>query len=208
LSLLLTAVILTLSTLVTLYSLASMAREPGEEKYYALILAMTGMMVGLGSATDLFNLWLWFEGMAVASYLLVAFYRERPATLEAGVKYLVQSAAGSVLVLLAIALVFGATGQLDLQGVQANASNAVPLVLAAALFTIGFGVKIALVPLHTWLPDAHSQAPSGISALLSGVVIEAGLVALLRALTALAGFTLSWGILLLVFGALNMLVAT
>jgi proton-translocating NADH-quinone oxidoreductase chain N len=206
LSLLLTAVILTLSTLVTLYSLASMAREPGEEKYYALILAMTGMMVGLGSATDLFNLWLWFEGMAVASYLLVAFYRERPATLEAGVKYLVQSAAGSVLVLLAIALVFGATGQLDLQGVQATASNAVPLVLAAALFTIGFGVKIALVPLHTWLPDAHSQAPSGISALLSGVVIEAGLVALLRALTALSGLTLSWGILLLVFGALNMLV--
>ncbi len=206
LSLLLAAVVLTLSTLVTFYSLAYMKEESGEEKYYALILAMAGMMIGLGCASDLFNLWLWFEGMAIASYLLVAFYRERPSALEAGVKYLAQSAAGSVLVLLAIALVFGATGRLELSGVQAAAPDTWIVLVAAALFTIGFGVKVALVPLHTWLPDAHSQAPSGISALLSGVVIEAGLVALLRALTALAGVALSWSVLLLLFGALNMLV--
>jgi formate hydrogenlyase subunit 3/multisubunit Na+/H+ antiporter MnhD subunit len=62
-----------------------------------------------------------------------------------------------------------------------------------------------MVPMHTWLPDAHSMAPSGISAMLSGVVIEAGLVALLRALMSLAGVTPSWGILLMGFGALNML---
>jgi formate hydrogenlyase subunit 3/multisubunit Na+/H+ antiporter MnhD subunit len=78
------------------------------------------------------------------------------------------------------------------------------LALAGALFVIGFGVKVALVPLHTWLPDAHSQAPSGISAMLSGVVIEAGLVAMLRALSTLGGFSVSWGALLLAFGALNM----
>jgi formate hydrogenlyase subunit 3/multisubunit Na+/H+ antiporter MnhD subunit len=70
---------------------------------------------------------------------------------------------------------------------------------------IGFGVKAALVPMHTWLPDAHAQAPSGISAMLSGVVIEAGLIALLRAVASLAGVTLSWGVLLMTFGALNML---
>ena len=58
------------------------------------------------------------------------------------------------------------------------------LLAAGALFIIGFGVKAALVPLHTWLPDAHSQAPSGISAMLSGVVIEAGLIAMLRILGA------------------------
>jgi len=61
------------------------------------------------------------------------------------------------------------------------------------------------VPLHTWLPDAHSQAPSGISAMLSGVVIEAGLVAMLRALGALNPFSTHWGTLLLAFGAANML---
>ena len=71
---------------------------------------------------------------------------------------------------------------------------------------IGFGVKVAMVPMHTWLPDAHSQAPSGISAMLSGVVIEAGLIALLRAVGALAGAADRWGWILLGFGALNMLV--
>jgi formate hydrogenlyase subunit 3/multisubunit Na+/H+ antiporter MnhD subunit len=67
-------------------------------------------------------------------------------------------------------------------------------------------VKIAMVPMHTWLPDAHSQAPSGISALLSGVVIETGVVALLRALAVVAGITSVWGALLLGFGAVNMIV--
>jgi formate hydrogenlyase subunit 3/multisubunit Na+/H+ antiporter MnhD subunit len=62
------------------------------------------------------------------------------------------------------------------------------------------------VPMHTWLPDAHSQAPSGISAMLSGVVIETGLVALVRALAVVADTSTSWGPVLLALGALNMLV--
>jgi formate hydrogenlyase subunit 3/multisubunit Na+/H+ antiporter MnhD subunit len=76
---------------------------------------------------------------------------------------------------------------------------------AGALFVIGFGVKVALVPMHTWLPDAHSQAPSGISAMLSGVVIEIGLIAMLRALAVLTGSALSWGLILMGFGAVNIL---
>jgi proton-translocating NADH-quinone oxidoreductase chain N len=180
--------------------------ELGEEKYYAMLVAMVGVMIGLGSASDLFNLWVWFEAMAVTSYLLVAFYREQPASLEAGIKYLVQSAVGSVLVLLGIALTLALTGTLNLDDIRATASTLTPGLLAAgALFVIGFGVKTALVPMHTWLPDAHSQAPSGISAMLSGIVIEAGLVAMLRALAALTGVTHSWGVLLIGFGALNML---
>jgi len=205
LSVLLAAVVLTLGTLVSLYSGPYLASEEGEEKYYALLVAMCGSMIGLGCAVDLFNLWLWFEAMAITSYLLVAFYREQPASLEAGVKYLVQSAVGSVFVLLGIALVFAQYGVLGLAEIQAQAAVSPILLAAGALFIIGFGVKIALVPLHTWLPDAHSLAPSGISAMLSGVVIEAGLVALLRALACLIGFTSSWGILLMGFGALNMI---
>ncbi len=94
-----------------------------------------------------------------------------------------------------------------------KAATPTPILLAAgALFVIGFGVKTALVPLHTWLPDAHSQAPSGISAMLSGVVIEAGLVAMLRGMGPLAGLDgqgyppATWGVLLIGLGALNMLV--
>ncbi|MBI2330768.1 MAG: hypothetical protein HYU84_01060 [Chloroflexi bacterium] len=207
-SFLLAAMVLGLGTFVVLFSGPYIAGEVGEEKYYAMLLAIVGIMIGLGCARDLFNLWMWFEAMAVSSYLLVAFYREHPASLEAGMKYLVQSATGSVLVLLGIALVLGNTGTLDMDkirlAISAASSTPLGLVLAGALFVIGFGVKVAFVPLHTWLPDAHSQAPSGISAMLSGVVIEAGLVAMLRALSTLGGFSVSWGMLLLAFGALNM----
>lgn len=203
LSLLLALTALGLGTIVTLYSQQYMAHETGEEKYYAMLIALVGVMMGLGCARDLFNLWLWFEAMAVTSYLLVAFYREQPASLEAGIKYLVQSATGSVLVLLGIALVLAETGELDLAAL--NPQDSPLITLAGGLFLIGFGVKAALVPLHTWLPDAHAQAPSGISAMLSGIVIEAGLIAMLRVLAALAGGKAVWGWLLLGFAAANIL---
>ncbi len=206
LSLLLAGVALALGTLVVLFSGPYLAGETGQDKYYAMLVAMVGAMIGLGCAGDLFNLWVWFEAMAVSSYLLVAFYRDQPASLEAGVKYLVQSATGSVLVLIGIALVLAQTGTLALAQVRAVAQPSPGLLAAGALLIMGFGVKAALVPLHTWLPDAHAQAPSGISAMLSGIVIEAGLIASLRALSALAALALWWGVLLLAFGALNMLV--
>jgi proton-translocating NADH-quinone oxidoreductase chain N len=206
LSLLLSALVLGLGTLATLYSGPYLAKESGQEKFYAMLLLMISMIIGLSCATDLFNLWIWFEAMAVTSYLLVTFYREQPASLEAGFKYLVQSAGGSVLVVVGISLVFAATGSLDLSVIHAMAAPTTLLLAAGALFIIGFGVKTALVPLHTWLPDAHSQAPSGISAMLSCVVIEAGLVAMLRAVGALFGASSSWYLLLVGFGALNMLV--
>jgi proton-translocating NADH-quinone oxidoreductase chain N len=206
LGLLLAAVALGLGTLVVWYSGPYMAGETGQEKYYAMLAAIIGVMIGLGCAGDLFNLWVWFEAMAVSSYLLVTFYREQPASLEAGVKYLIQSASGSVLVLLGIGLVLSQTGTLELSEIRASASGSPLLLAAVALFMIGFGVKAALVPLHTWLPDAHSQAPSGISAMLSGIVIEAGLIAMLRSVSALAVVTPSWSVIFIGFGVLNMLV--
>ncbi len=205
-SLLLAAVALGLGTLVALYSGAALDGEDGQAKYYAMLLAMIGAMIGLGSAADLFNLWLWFEAMTISSYLLVAFHREQRASLEAGVKYLVQSAAGSVLVLLGVALVLAQTGTMDLSEIRQAGSPSAALLVSGGLFVVGFGVKAALVPLHTWLPDAHAQAPSGISAMLSGVVIEAALVGLLRVLAALAGFGQTWGVLLMAVGAINVLV--
>lgn len=197
---------LLLGTLASLFSVEYIAGEVGEEKFYAMMITMVAAVVGLGCANDLFNLWVWFEVMAVASYMLVAFYSTNPGALEAGVKYLVQSATGSILVLIGIALVFLVYGETNLVVIQ-KLTPSLPMMMlgAGALFIIGFGVKAAFVPMHTWLPDAHSQAPSGISALLSGIVIEAGLVAMLRALGALGQVSLSWGTILLIFGAVNML---
>jgi proton-translocating NADH-quinone oxidoreductase chain N len=204
--LLLAVVALGLGSFAALYSWPYMAAEAGQEKYYAMLLAMVGAVIGLGCASDLFNLWVWFEAMAISSYLLVAFYREQPACLEAGFKYLVQSSAGSVLVLAGIGLVMAATGTLSLAEIGRVATASPLLLVGGALFVIGFGVKAALVPMHTWLPDAHAQAPSAISAMLSGVVIETGLIALLRVILSLSRIQLHWAPVLLGFGALNMLV--
>jgi proton-translocating NADH-quinone oxidoreductase chain N len=204
-ALLMSAVVLLLGILVTLFSFIYMDREEGEEKFYALLVVMIGTIIGLSSAGDLFNLWVWFETMAVSSFMLVAFYRNQPASLEAGVKYLVQSAVGSVFIILGIAMVFAQSGSLDLLEIQSQMVLSPLYLTAGAFFIIGFGVKSALVPLHTWLPDAHSQAPSGISAMLSGIVIEAGLIAMLRSLAPLAGTGANWGALLMGFGAANIL---
>ncbi len=206
LSLLLAMIALVLGSFVVIFSGHYLANEEGQEKYYAMLVAMIGVIIGLGCTNDLFNLWIWFEAMAVTSYLLVAFYKDLPTSLEAGIKYLVQSAAGSILVLLAIGLVVAETGALNLDEIRQTAESSPALMAAGILFVIGYGVKTALVPLHTWLPDAHSQAPSGISAMLSGIVIEAGLIAMLRSLSALSGVTTLWGPLLMGFGILNMVV--
>ncbi|TFH32366.1 MAG: hypothetical protein E4G99_12815 [Anaerolineales bacterium] len=202
-SLLISALALTLGTGVTLFSGPYLSRDTGQDKYFALLSMMVGLILGLGCASDLFNLWIWFEAMAISSYLLVAFYRQLPNSLEAGVKYLVQSTMGSVIVLLGIGLVFAETGTLDIHQL-AHISQLTPTLRSAtALFIVGFGVKTALVPLHTWLPDAHSQAPSGISAMLSGVVIEAGLFAMLRVLAALLPMQPHPGLLLAVLATVN-----
>ena len=202
--------VLALATLVALFSMADVAAAPDQEKYFALLLALVGVLFGLACARDLFNLWIWFEALAVSTYLLVAFWREPPASLEATLKYLVQSAAGTSLVLLGVALVLMQTGTLDLPQIAVAAvpsGGRLALLAAAGLFIVGFGVKAALVPLHSWLPDAHAQAPSGISAMLSGVVIAAGLVALLRAvapLVALTGLASDAGLLFMALGVINM----
>lgn len=203
LSLLITAAILLVSTLVTLYSGPDIRGKTGEEKYYALLLLLTGAVIGLVSAGDLFNLWLWFEMTAIVSYLLVAFYRERHDTLAASAKYLVQTATGSILVLFGMALVFAHTGSLDLERIQVVSSPLV--VVAGVLFVIGFGVKIAFVPTYTWLPDAYAKAPAGISALFSAIVTISGLVALMRALSTLDMLALQWGAVLVGFGTLNII---
>ncbi|MDD1751281.1 MAG: hypothetical protein LUO89_15570, partial [Methanothrix sp.] len=78
---LMAAAVLGLGLMVTLFSTRYMQGEIGEEKFYALLTAMIATMIGLCCATDLFNLWVWFEAMAVTSYMLVAFYREQPASL-------------------------------------------------------------------------------------------------------------------------------
>jgi len=191
---------------VAAYSLVSMRGERGRAHYTALLLLMVAGLVGLGFAGDLFNLYVFFELMAISSYALVAFHRERGEAIEAGMKYIVMSGAGSLLALLGIGVLYAGAGQLDIAAIRVAGVPSALALPAVGLLIAGFGVKAAIVPMHTWLPDAHSAAPSGISAMLSGVVIQGGLLAMVRALSVFGGGAapFSYGLLLAFLAVLTM----
>jgi proton-translocating NADH-quinone oxidoreductase chain N len=199
-------VALILGTVVCLYSIVYMKDDVGQEYYYPLLLLMVAGIVGLGLATDLLVLYLFFELMSIPSYALVVFRRHEWMAIEAGIKYIIMGAVGSVLAFFGISLVYFQTGTLSF-GSLIGLLSSTPLLQAALVFLIvGFGVKAAIVPLHTWLPDAHSAAPSGISAMLSGIVIGAGFFTLLRSVLVFSGAGLAVGQLLIIMALLTMTV--
>jgi proton-translocating NADH-quinone oxidoreductase chain N len=134
---------------------------------------------------DLFTLFIFWELMGLSSYVLVSFLKRNWGPIEAGFKYLIMSATAGAFLLLSMALIYGMAGTLNFATLAASLRGA-PMtpwtILLFATLIVGFGVKSAIVPLHTWLPDAHPEAPSPISALLSGIVIETGLYAMTRVL--------------------------
>ncbi len=174
-----------LGLLVAIYSFSYMERVGRLNEYYALLLFMMAGMTGVAMAGDFFTLFVFWEMMSLSSYVLVAFMKERWAPIEAGFKYLLMSASAGAFLLLSMSLIYGMTGTLNFAQISAGLREAPPTPWLIVLFScliVGFGVKSAIVPLHTWLPDAHPEAPSPISAMLSGVVIETGLYGLTRVL--------------------------
>ena len=146
---------------------------------------MIAGMLGIVMSGDFFTLFIFWELMGLSSYVLVSFLKQTWGPIEAGFKYLIMSATAGAFLLLSMALLFGMTGTLNFAVLASSLRGAPPtpwLFFVFSTLIIGFGVKSAIVPLHTWLPDAHPEAPSPISALLSGIVIETGLYALTRVL--------------------------
>ena len=160
---------------VTIYSVDYMRRYTDKPRYYALFLLLITGMNGVVLTGDLFNLYVFMEVAAIASYALVAFGCGRQE-LEAAFKYAVLGTIASVFILIGIAMVYGETGTLNMAHLASRVSATgmvAPLSFAVALFLCGFGLKAAVVPFHAWLPDAHPAAPAPVSAMLSGVLIKA-----------------------------------
>jgi proton-translocating NADH-quinone oxidoreductase chain N len=195
-----------LGALVSVFSVSSTEKSDGLGRYYALLLIMISGIVGIGFAGDLFNMFVFFEVMAIPSYVLVAFEKEKWEPIEAAMKYIIMSVFGSLIALLGISIIFMYTGSLDLAVLAQLTAHmdSLKAIGAAGLIMVGFGVKAAIVPLHTWLPDAHSAAPSGISAMLSGVIIEAGFITMVKVLAVLPA--INSGVVLIIFGIVSMFV--
>ena len=192
------------------YSVKYMERDTGLTEYYTLLLGMVAGMMGVTFAGDFFTLFVFWELMSLTSYALVAFRKERWAPIEAGFKYLIMSAAGGATILLAMSFLYGMTGTLNFADLSTGLSGVVStewLYVTLTLIIVGFGVKAAIVPFHTWLPDAHPEAPAPISALLSGALVPTGAYALLRVLLLVFGSMATvWQMTLLVFAVLTMFV--
>jgi multicomponent Na+:H+ antiporter subunit D len=195
---------------VGLFSINYMDHYGAKANFYALLLLMMTGMNGLVLVTDLFQVYLFLEVAAVASYALVAYGLEHDE-LEASFKYLMLSVIASAGILLSIALIFGMTGSLGFsavaEGLQSLQAKGV-VGFCAALFIMGFGLKAALVPFHAWLPDAHPSAPAPISAILSGLLIKvSGVYALTRIFFNVFGLTPALSQILMYLGAVSIVVA-
>jgi multicomponent Na+:H+ antiporter subunit D len=142
-------------------------------------LFLWGSLNALFLASDVFNVYITLELVTLAAVGLVLLSDEQ-AALVAGLRYLLVAFFGSVAYLLGVGLVYGATGTLAFEQVAEQLGDAPAVPAAAALMTVGLAVKSALLPFHAWLPPAHSRAPAPASAVLSGLVVMAGLYLLVR----------------------------
>lgn len=188
----------------TLFSVPYMKKELADRhivpemlpRYYALLNIFTFTIISVLVAENLGIIWVAVEATTLASALLVAFYFNRPA-IEAAWKYVMVCTVGICLALLGTIILYYAEVNAVGMGSQAlswlllreisHRLDPALVKLAFVFIVIGYGTKIGLAPMHTWLPDAHSQAPSPVSGLLSGALLSCALYALVRNLIVIQG---------------------
>lgn len=162
---------------VVVYSIDYMRASPDQDDFYGFLLIMLGAVVGLCLSRSLLAVYAFWEVIGICTWRLTAFYR-RDVEVSIANRTLLITFAGSVLMLVGFGLLYTETGILsmsDLAGVALNPA-------AALLILAGIVTKSASLPLYVWLPDAHTAAPSPVSAVLSGVVAKVGLIAYVKVL--------------------------
>ena len=172
------------SFLVVVYSLGYMREEPGQSRYYSLVLLFVGSMMGLVMAGNLIQFYFFWELVGVCSALLIAFWTDRPAARKAGWKAFVVTRLGDASLLIAvifIAVTFGSTSFDTILGPNGIATLATGTIFALGLLMfIGSMGKSAQVPLQAWLPDAM-EGPNTVSALIhAATMVNAGVYLMLR----------------------------
>ncbi|RKZ54364.1 MAG: NADH-quinone oxidoreductase subunit J [Candidatus Parabeggiatoa sp. nov. 3] len=179
----------------------------GKIREETLLLLIVGGSCGLALSGDLFNIYVFYEIVAVASYGLAA-SRGTGAGYAASLRFLILSALGSSLLLLGIALIYAVTGTLNLSHLAELApehlNNTVGLV-AFALMLIGLGVKAELFPINTWVPEVYATAPPRVSALLGGIISKLALLVILRFLVLIYADNTEAHLLLLNLGILGVI---
>jgi NADH-quinone oxidoreductase subunit M len=164
-----------------LFSVNYMAEKKNLPSYYALLCMLSVGLVGVFLTSNLLLFYFCWELMLVPAYFIVGEWGYRNSY-KSAFKLFIFTHAGAVFVLLGIGAIYYLTGTTDMFQAQTALITAAPDIIKWILIalTAGFAVKMAVFPVHMWLPDAHSEAPAPMSALLSGVIISAGAYAILR----------------------------
>jgi hydrogenase-4 component F len=201
----------------SLYSLSYFkenALDPRREAVYvAMMLLFVAAMTGVLLAADLALLWVFVEATTLTSAVLI-YFEKKKSSLEAAWKYIFICSIGIALAFVGIIVLsvgsrsIGSLAFADLYR-RAGEINPFWLKMAFAFILVGFGTKIGVAPIHAWLPDAHSEAPSPVSALLSGALLNATFLGLLRVheIMIRAGLQSFSNVLLLVTGFLSLLIS-
>ncbi len=174
--------------------------------FFYNIFVLSLMLVTMADQA-LFFLLVW-ECMSLASYFLVIFERDKRANIKAGFLYLLMTHVGTLFITLSFFLAHKATGSFDFATWRAAAGTIVPtlqfLIFLCAL--IGFGIKAGIIPVHIWLPGAHSAAPTHVSALLSGVMLKTAIFMFVRFFfDFFPGAPMEWGLAFIVLGGISSL---
>ena len=183
--------------------------------FYSTLLLMFAGLAGICVTGDAFNLFVFLEISSLASYALIAMGRDRRA-LTAAFRYLIMGTIGATFVLIGIGFLYMMTGtlnMLDLARRLPEVTETRTVQAGLAFLTVGIGLKLALFPLHQWLPSAYAHAPSVVSALLSATATKVAVYAWLRFLLGVfdPAFSLGrmpLGPMLLVLGAAGVLVGS
>lgn len=150
-------------------------------EYYALLLLATAGMFVMVSAVDLLAVFLGLELMSIPIYALAAFDRRKLRSNESGLKYFLIGAFASAILLYGMALLYGATGHTDFDGIRAGFDYGSPIAMAGlALVVVGFTFKVSAVPFHLWTPDVYEGAPTTVTAFMSVTVKASAFAILLR----------------------------
>lgn len=202
--------------MVVWYSIYSIESDIPKQKipiYYLLVNILVASLLGIVFTNDMFNVFVFIEiGNLASCGIVVA--KDKKENIKAGMKYLIMSCLGSGLVLMGIAFLYSITGNLNMTYIHnvlvynhENYHNVI--VITVGLFIVGLGVKSAMFPLHTWLPDAHSNAPTSSSAILSSLVLKGYVFFLIKVLFRVFGLdiikTLPVLNMILIFGSTGMI---